>query len=115
MGRDPSPAFERAQDGKPADPADLPPGVESDVALFRAFNEPVRPFDEQAARAMLEPALRGPPTLARRPTITGPCGSTDGWLPSWMTRNRSRWKTRDEASLLSPVVERVVDTEPSGF
>jgi pimeloyl-ACP methyl ester carboxylesterase len=32
----------------------LPPGVESDVALFRVFNGPVRPFDEPAARAMLE-------------------------------------------------------------
>ncbi|MEU8819780.1 alpha/beta fold hydrolase [Actinoplanes sp. NPDC048796] len=35
----------------------LPPGVESDVALFRVFNGPVRPFDEAAARAMLELAL----------------------------------------------------------
>ncbi|HEV7713819.1 MAG TPA: alpha/beta fold hydrolase [Asanoa sp.] len=34
--------------------AGLPPGVESDVALFRVFNGPVRPFDEPAARAMLE-------------------------------------------------------------
>ena len=37
--------------------AGLPPGVESDVALFRVFNGPVRPFDEPAARAMLELAL----------------------------------------------------------
>ncbi|WP_285472416.1 alpha/beta hydrolase [Actinoplanes sp. NBRC 101535] len=34
--------------------AGLPPGVESDVALFRVFNGAVRPFDEPAARAMLE-------------------------------------------------------------
>jgi pimeloyl-ACP methyl ester carboxylesterase len=34
-----------------------PPGVESDVALFRIFNGPVRPFDERATRAMLELAL----------------------------------------------------------
>jgi pimeloyl-ACP methyl ester carboxylesterase len=33
--------------------ADLPPGVESDVALFRIFNGAVRPFDEPAVRAML--------------------------------------------------------------
>ncbi|BCJ47906.1 hydrolase [Actinoplanes ianthinogenes] len=32
----------------------LPPGVESDVALFRAFTGPGLPFDEPAARAMLE-------------------------------------------------------------
>lgn len=37
--------------------AGLPPGVESDVALFRIFNGPVRPFDEPAVRAMLELAL----------------------------------------------------------
>jgi pimeloyl-ACP methyl ester carboxylesterase len=37
--------------------AGLPPGVESDVALFRVFNGPVRPFDEPAARAMLELSL----------------------------------------------------------
>lgn len=58
--------------GEPADPDDLPPpapaflahlaggpppGVESDVALFRVFTGPVRPFDEPAARAMLELAL----------------------------------------------------------
>ncbi|RKS72443.1 pimeloyl-ACP methyl ester carboxylesterase [Motilibacter peucedani] len=72
MGHDPSPAWERAQAGEPADPddlpppspaflahqaSDLPPGVESDVELFRVFNGPVRPFDEAAARAMLELAL----------------------------------------------------------
>src|SRR4051794_33516973 len=34
--------------------AGRPPGVESDVALFRIFNGSVRPFDEPAARAMLE-------------------------------------------------------------
>lgn len=72
MGHDPSAAWARAQAGEPADPDDLPPpapeflahqalglppGVESDVALFRLFNGPVRPFDEAAARAMLELAL----------------------------------------------------------
>lgn len=72
MGHDPRPAWTRAQAGEPADPDDLPPptpaflahlaaglppGVESDVALFRVFNGPVRPFDEPAARAMLELAL----------------------------------------------------------
>ncbi|BAL88676.1 hypothetical protein AMIS_34560 [Actinoplanes missouriensis 431] len=72
MGHDPSPARARAQAGQPADPDDLPPpapeflahvaaglprGVESDVALFRVFNGPVRPFDEPAARAQLELAL----------------------------------------------------------
>ncbi|MFG1969143.1 alpha/beta fold hydrolase [Nonomuraea fuscirosea] len=72
MGHDPSAAWARAQAGEPADPddlpppapeflahvaADLPPGVESDVALFRVFNGPVRPFDERAARTMLELAL----------------------------------------------------------
>jgi pimeloyl-ACP methyl ester carboxylesterase len=72
MGHDPRPAWSRALAGEPADPddlpppspkylahlaAELPPGVESDVALFRVFNGPVRPFDEPAARDMLERAL----------------------------------------------------------
>jgi pimeloyl-ACP methyl ester carboxylesterase len=72
MGHDPSPAWVRAQAGQPPEPDDLPPptpaylahlvsglppGVESDVALFRVFNGPARPFDEPAARAMLELAL----------------------------------------------------------
>lgn len=72
MGHDPSRARARAQSGRPADPADLPPPmpaflahlaaglpsrVESDMALFRVFNGPVRPFDEPAARAMLELSL----------------------------------------------------------
>jgi pimeloyl-ACP methyl ester carboxylesterase len=71
MGHDPGPVWARALAGEPADPDDLPPppaflahqaaglppGVESDVALFRVFNGPVRPFDESAARAMLELAL----------------------------------------------------------
>jgi pimeloyl-ACP methyl ester carboxylesterase len=72
MGHDPSAVWERARAGEPADPDDLPPpapeflahlaaglppGVESDVALFRVFNGPVRPFDEAAARTMLELAL----------------------------------------------------------
>ena len=37
--------------------AELPPGVESDVALFRVFNGPVRPFDEPTVRVTLELAL----------------------------------------------------------
>jgi pimeloyl-ACP methyl ester carboxylesterase len=72
MGHDPRPVWARARAGEPADPHDLPPpspaflahpadglapGVESDMALFRIFNGPVRPFDEPAARAMLELAL----------------------------------------------------------
>jgi pimeloyl-ACP methyl ester carboxylesterase len=72
MGHDPRAVWARAWAGEPADPDDLPPptpaylahqaaglppGVESDVALFRVFNGPVRPFDEQAARAELELAL----------------------------------------------------------
>ncbi|MFI5931823.1 alpha/beta fold hydrolase [Actinoplanes sp. NPDC051494] len=72
MGHDPGPVWARARAGEPADPDDLPPpspaflahlaaglppSVESDVALFRVFNGPVRPFDEPAARAMLELAL----------------------------------------------------------
>jgi pimeloyl-ACP methyl ester carboxylesterase len=72
MGHDPDPAWARAQAGQPPDPDDLPPpspefiahvtadlspGLESDVALFRIFNGPVRPFDEPAVRAMLELAL----------------------------------------------------------
>ncbi len=69
MSHDPRPAWSRAQAGEPADPDDLPPpspaflahlaagsppSVDSDVALFRMFNGPVRPFDEPATRAMLE-------------------------------------------------------------
>jgi len=72
MGHDPGPVWARARAGQPPDPDDLPPpspaflahvaagpapGVESDVALFRVLNGPVRPFDEPAARAMLELAL----------------------------------------------------------
>ncbi|GAA2709212.1 alpha/beta fold hydrolase [Actinoplanes palleronii] len=69
MGHDPRPSLARVSAGQSSDPDDLPPaapaflahltrrlppGVESDVALFRVFNGPVRPFDEPAARAMLE-------------------------------------------------------------
>ncbi|MBL7261174.1 alpha/beta fold hydrolase [Paractinoplanes lichenicola] len=36
------------------DTADIPPGVEADVALFRVMNGTKRPYDEPAARAMLE-------------------------------------------------------------
>ncbi|WP_127507381.1 alpha/beta fold hydrolase [Actinoplanes solisilvae] len=73
MGHDPGPAWGRAWAGEPADPddlppptaefvahvaADLPPGVESDVELFRVFNGAVRPFDEAGVRAMLERAWK---------------------------------------------------------
>ncbi len=72
MGYDPRPALDRERRGEPPAPGDLPPptpamrahearrlppGVESDVELFRVFTGPVRPFDEPAARAMLEAAL----------------------------------------------------------
>jgi pimeloyl-ACP methyl ester carboxylesterase len=72
MNHDPRPAWDRARAGEPPDPDDLPPptpeflahlaaglppGVESDMALFRVFNGPVRPFDEREARATLELAL----------------------------------------------------------
>jgi pimeloyl-ACP methyl ester carboxylesterase len=71
MSHDPGPGWQRAIAGQPADPADLPPptsrfvqhladsdgtppGVEADVATFKVMNGDVRPFDEPAARAMLE-------------------------------------------------------------
>ncbi|MFI5895420.1 alpha/beta fold hydrolase [Actinoplanes sp. NPDC051513] len=71
MGYDPGPLWERAMAGQPADRDDLPPpsprflqyladsegtppGVEADVALFRVMNGDVLPFDEPAARAVLE-------------------------------------------------------------
>jgi pimeloyl-ACP methyl ester carboxylesterase len=71
MGHDPEPALQRAMAGEPADPddlppptprflkhladsADTPPGVEADIASFRVMNGDVLPFDEPAARAMLE-------------------------------------------------------------
>jgi pimeloyl-ACP methyl ester carboxylesterase len=69
MGHDARAAWARARAGEPADPDDLPPpspeffahlaagaapGVETDVALFRIYNGPVRPFDELGARAVLE-------------------------------------------------------------
>jgi pimeloyl-ACP methyl ester carboxylesterase len=71
MSHDPGPGRQRAAAGLPAVPGELPPpsgrflrhladsggappGVESDVALFRVMNGDVRPFDEPAARAMLE-------------------------------------------------------------
>jgi pimeloyl-ACP methyl ester carboxylesterase len=99
MGHDPRPALARAQDGKPADPDDLPPptptflahlaaglppGVESDVDLFRIFNGPVRPFDEPAARAMLELALS---------RTTDPAAAAN--------HDRAAW--RDEPDLLAPL------------
>lgn len=58
MGHDPRPAWARARAGEPADPDDLPapsPAVFArGVALFRVLNGAVRPFDEAAAREMLE-------------------------------------------------------------
>ncbi|MFG1909481.1 alpha/beta fold hydrolase [Kribbella sp. NPDC048928] len=71
MGRDPGPVVERALAGQPADPDELPPptarflqhlvdsagtepGVEADVVTFRVMNGDVLPFDEPAARAVLE-------------------------------------------------------------
>jgi pimeloyl-ACP methyl ester carboxylesterase len=99
MGHDPRPAVRRAQAGEPADPDDLPPpspaflahlalglppGVESDVALFRVFNGPVRPFDEPAARAMLELALS---------RATDPAAAA----------NHDRAAYREDPSLLAPL------------
>ncbi|MFB9356858.1 alpha/beta fold hydrolase [Actinoplanes nipponensis] len=107
MGHDPGPGRQRAAAGQPADPADLPPptprflrhladtdgdpaGVEADVALFKVMNGDVRPFDEPAARAMLQRcwaratdpaaaahhhligARMGPDLLAPLSTITAP-------------------------------------------
>ncbi|RZS90873.1 pimeloyl-ACP methyl ester carboxylesterase [Motilibacter rhizosphaerae] len=72
MGHDPRASRARARAGLPPDPDDLPPpapeflahlakglppGVESDVELFRVFTGPVRPYDEAAARDMLERSL----------------------------------------------------------
>jgi pimeloyl-ACP methyl ester carboxylesterase len=99
MGHDPSRVWARARAGEPADPddlpppepaylahlaADLPPGVESDVALFRVLNGPVRPFDEQAARAMLELALS---------RATDPAAATHHFRAVW----------RDDPGLLAPL------------
>lgn len=99
MGHDPSAVWARAQAGEPADPDDLPPpspaylalmaaglapGMESDVALFRVFNGPVRPFDEAAARAMLELAM----SRATDPT-------------SAANHHRAVWL--DDPSLLAPL------------
>ncbi|MCU7728150.1 alpha/beta fold hydrolase [Actinoplanes sp. KI2] len=92
MGHDLRPVWARAQAGEPADPDDLPPpapayfahlaaglpaGVESDVTLFRVFNGPVRPFDEPAARAMLELAL----SRATDPAAAANHGRA-AWTPS---------------------------------
>ena len=71
MDYDPGPRWRRAERGEPAEPGDLPPpaprflrhladaagtppGVESDVALFRVMSGDVLPFDEPAARDALE-------------------------------------------------------------
>jgi pimeloyl-ACP methyl ester carboxylesterase len=99
MGHDPRAAWSRALAGEPADPADLPPpapaflahvtagpppGVESDVELFRVFNGPVRPFDEAATRAMLELA---------RSRAADPAAAA----------NHSRAVWRDAPDLLAPL------------
>ncbi|MFI1992054.1 alpha/beta fold hydrolase [Actinoplanes sp. NPDC020271] len=99
MGHDPGPARARALAGEPADPDDLPPpspafvahvkaglppGVESDVALFRVFNGPVRPFDEPGTRALLELAL----SRAVDPSAAA-------------NHDRAVW--RDDPSLLAPL------------
>jgi pimeloyl-ACP methyl ester carboxylesterase len=55
--------------------AGLPPGVESDAALFRVFNGTVRPFDEPAARAMLELALS---------RAADPAAAADNDRAAWM-------------------------------
>jgi pimeloyl-ACP methyl ester carboxylesterase len=64
--------------------AGLPPGVESDVALFRVLNGPVRPFDEPDARAMLELALS---------RATDPAAAAN--------HHRAAW--RDAPDLLAPL------------
>jgi pimeloyl-ACP methyl ester carboxylesterase len=99
MGYDPGPGWARARAGQPPAPddlpppapallahqaLDLPPGVESDMALFRVFNGPVRPFDEQAARAMLELALS-------RATVPAAAAN----------HNRAAW--RKDPTLLAPL------------
>ena len=99
MGHDPRPAWTRALAGEPADPDDLPPpspailahqaaglppGVETDVALFRVYTGPVRPFDEPAARATLELA---------RSRATDPASAA----------NHSRAVWLDDPSLLAPL------------
>jgi pimeloyl-ACP methyl ester carboxylesterase len=99
LGHDPSRVWARAQAGEPADPDDLPPparaylahvaaglspGMESDVALFRVFNGPVRPFDEAAVREMLDLAsLRA----------TGPASAANHHRAVWL----------EDPSLLAPL------------
>ncbi|MEV6305476.1 alpha/beta hydrolase [Actinoplanes sp. NPDC051861] len=53
MGEDPGPPSPRFLQHL-AGAAGTPHGVESDIALFRVMNGDVRPFDEPAARAVLE-------------------------------------------------------------
>lgn len=107
MSHDPGPGVERALSGRPADPdklppptprflqhltdsAGTPPGVEADVVTFRVMNGDVRPFDEPAARSVLERCwarttdpsaaahhnligrMMGPDLLAPLSTITAP-------------------------------------------
>ncbi|GAA3919527.1 alpha/beta fold hydrolase [Actinoplanes auranticolor] len=74
----PSPAYLAHQ------AAGLPPGVESDVALFRIYNGPARPFDEPAAWAMLELALS---------RATDPAAAAN--------HERAAW--RPESDLLAPL------------
>lgn len=71
IGHHAGPVWQRAMEGLPADPDDLPPpapsflkhlataedatpGVESDMVTFRILNGDVLPFDEAGTRAMLE-------------------------------------------------------------
>jgi pimeloyl-ACP methyl ester carboxylesterase len=99
MGHDPRPVLARARAGEPPDPDDLPPpapallahlaaglppGVETDVALFRIFNGPVRPFDEAGARALLKLALS---------RAVDPAAAANHHRAVWM----------DEPSLLAPL------------
>jgi pimeloyl-ACP methyl ester carboxylesterase len=99
MGHDARGAWARARAGEPADPDDLPPpapeffahlaaglppGVESDVVLFRLYNGPVRPFDEAGARATLELALS---------RATDPAAAAN--------HDRAAW--RDAPDLLAPL------------
>ena len=99
MGHDLRPVWARARAGEPADPDDLsppapeflahpaaglPPGVESDVTLFRIFTGPVRPFDEPAVRATLELA---------QSRVTDPAAAAN--------HDRAAW--RDAPDLLAPL------------
>lgn len=100
MGRDPGPVVERALAGQPADPDELPPptarflqhlvdsagtppGVDADVVTFRVMNGDVRPFDEPAARAVLERcwARATDPSAAANHSLIGQKMSPDLLVP----------------------------------